>query len=95
MGADEMDREKVIGDAILVTRDSIYILQRWLGQLESWRDQGQAEPEEFAAACRQLKEAELWHWARQAGGHGLEALARAVGVEDFQPNGCRCEGSHR
>lgn len=95
MGVDEMDREKVLGDAILVTRDSIYILQRWLGLLESWRDQGQAEPEEFADACWQLKEAELWHWARQAGGHGLETLARAVGVEDFQPNSCRCEGSHR
>jgi hypothetical protein len=75
-----------------MTRDTIHILQIWLGLLESWRNQGQAEPDEFANACRQLKEAELWHWARQAGGHGLEALAKAVGVEDFQLNGRYREG---
>jgi hypothetical protein len=46
--------------------------------LENWRNHGQAEPDEFVDACRQLKEAQLWHWARQAGGHGLEALAEAV-----------------
>ena len=82
-----MDRQKVIDDSILVTRDTIHILQIWLGLLESWRKQGQAEPDEFANACRQLKDANLWHWARQAGGHGLEALAKAVGVEEFQLNG--------
>ena len=77
-----MDSQKVIGDVILVTRDSIYILRRWLELLEQWRESGQAEPEEFIDACRQLKEAELWHWARQAGGHGLEALAGAVQVQE-------------
>ena len=87
-----MDRQKVIGDSILAVRDTIHILQVWLGQLESWRDQGQAEPEEFVEACRQLKEAQLWHWARQAGGHGLEVLAQAVGVEDFQLNGHHQKG---
>ena len=82
-----MDRQKVIDDSILVTRDTIHILQIWLGLLESWRKQGQAEPDEFFNACRQLKEAELWHWVVLAGGHGLEALAKAVGVEEFQLNG--------
>jgi hypothetical protein len=77
-----VDSQKVIGDVILVTRDSIYILRRWLGLLEQWRETGQAEPDEFIDACRQLKEAELWHWARQAGGHGLEALAEAVQVQE-------------
>ena len=77
-----MDSQKVIGDVILVTRDSIYILRRWLELLEQWRESGKAEPEEFIDACRQLKEAELWHWARQAGGHGLEALAEAVQVQE-------------
>ena len=77
-----MDSQKVIGDAILVTRDSIYLLRRWLGLLEQWRETGHAEPDEFIDACRQLKEAELWHWARQAGGHGLEALAEAVQVQE-------------
>ena len=90
-----MDRQKVIGDSILVTRDTIYMLQMWLDLLESWRDQGQAEPDEFADACRQLKDANLWHWARQAGGHGLEALAKAVGVEEFQLNGRYREGTQR
>jgi hypothetical protein len=88
MEENELDRQKVIGDSILVTRDTIYMLQMWLDLLESWRDQGQAEPDEFADACRQLKEANLWHWARQAGGHGLEALAKAVGVGDYHFNGC-------
>jgi hypothetical protein len=77
----EVDRQKVIGDSILVTRDSILLLQRWLGLLERWRETGQAEPNEFIDACRQMKEAQLWHWARQAGGHGLEALTEAVQVQ--------------
>ncbi len=95
MEAGKVDRQKVIDDSILVTRDTIHILQIWLGLLESWRNQGQAEPGEFAEACRQLKEAELWQWAKQTGGHGLEALAKAVGVEDFQLNGRYREGTNR
>jgi hypothetical protein len=90
-----VDRQKVIDDSILVTRDTIHILQIWLGLLESWRKQGQAEPDEFANVCRQLKDANLWHWARQAGGHGLEALAKAVGVENFQLNGRYREGTRQ
>jgi hypothetical protein len=82
MEAATVSSQKVIGDAILNTRDSIYILQRWLGLLERWRASGQAEPEEFIDACRQLKDADLWHWVRQAGGHGLEALAEAVHVRE-------------
>jgi hypothetical protein len=76
-----VDRQKVIGDSILVTRDSIYLLQRWLDLLEQWRKAGLAEPDEFIDACRQLREAGLWPWARQAGGHGLEALAEAVEIQ--------------
>ena len=76
-----MDRQKVIDDSVLATRDAIYFLQRWLVLLENWRESGQAEPDEFIDACRQLREAELWQWARQAGGHGLEALAEAVQVQ--------------
>ena len=95
MEENELDRQKVIGDSILITRDTIYTLQMWLGLLENWRDQGQAEPDEFADACRQLKEADLWNWARQAGGHGLDALAKAVGVEDFRLNGRHREGIQR
>ena len=77
-----MDRQKVIGDTILAVQDTIHVLQVWRGLLETWREQGQAEPDEFADACRQLKEAGLWQWARQAGGHGLEALAEAVQVQE-------------
>ena len=90
-----MDRQKVIDDSILAVQDTIHILQVWRGLLESWRVQGQAEPETFVNACRQLKEANLWAWARQAGGHGLDALAKAVGVEDFQLNGHHREGIQR
>ena len=77
-----MDRQKVIDDSILVTRDSIYLLQRWLDLLEQWRKAALAEPDEFIEACRQLREAGLWPWVRQAGGHGLETLAEAFQVEE-------------
>lgn len=76
-----MNRQKVIDDSILVTRDAIHILRIWLELLERWQNQGQAEPDEFTEACHQLQEADLWSWARQAGGHGLEALARAVHIQ--------------
>ena len=81
MEAAKVNSQKVIDDSILVTRDTIHALRVWLELLESWRTEGQAEPDEFIDACRQLKEAELWYWARQAGGHGLEALAEAVQVQ--------------
>jgi hypothetical protein len=86
MEEDEMNRKKVIEDSILVTRDSIYLLQRWLGLLEQWREAGLAETDQFIEACRQLREAGLEPWVRQAGGHGLDALAKAVGVEEVQLN---------
>ena len=90
-----MDRQKVIDDTILAVQDTIHVLQVWRGLLETWRDQGQVAPDEFADAFRQLQEANLWHWARQAGGHGLEALANAVGVEEVQLNGRYREGINR
>jgi hypothetical protein len=77
-----MDRHQVVSDWILTTEDTIYLLQRWLGLLESWREFGQAEPDDFMDGCLQLKEAHLWQWASQAGGHGLKALAIAVRVEE-------------
>ena len=80
--AGNVDRQKVINDVILVTRDTIYTLQVWLGFLEKWQEFGQAEPAEFIEACCQLKEAELWPWARQAGGHGLETLVEAIRIQE-------------
>jgi len=82
-----VDRQKVITDSILATQDTIFILQTWLGLLEAWQSQGQADPDDFMEACQQLKEAILWQWANEAGGHGIKALARAVGVSDFQNGG--------
>ncbi len=82
-----MDRQKVITDSILATQDTIFILQTWLGLLEDWQSRGGAEPDDFMEACQQLKEATLWQWANEAGGHGIRALAGAVGVEDFQDGG--------
>jgi len=61
-------------------------LQRWLRLLENWRLQGHIGPHEFAAARRELAEAGLAHWTEQAGGHGLEVLARLL---DDQKN-ARC-----
>jgi hypothetical protein len=73
-----MDNGKVIEDWMLATHDTICCLQTWLAQLAHWRATGQAEPLDFETACRQLQEARLWDWASDAGGHGIEALARAV-----------------
>jgi hypothetical protein len=77
-----MDQQKVISDWILTTQDTMYVLRNWLGLLESWRELGQAEPDDFRDACQQLKDAELWQWASRAGGHGIEALAGAVRVSE-------------
>ncbi len=78
-----MDRQKVITDWMIAVQDTIYILQVWLGLLESWRALGQAEADDFNEACQQLRDAGLWHWAADAGGHGLASLAQAIEV-DFQ-----------
>lgn len=82
-----MERQKVITDTILATQDTLHTLQMWLGLLESWRDQAYAEPDDFMEACQQLKEAHLWHWANQAGGHGLKALADAIRVSEAPLDG--------
>ncbi len=80
-----MTKQKVVTDWMIATQDAVYTLQVWLGLLESWRDMGRAEPEDFSEACQQLKDSGLWPWAGEAGGHGLTALARAVGVNEFYP----------
>ncbi len=50
---------KIIRDWLLVTQDTIFILQEWSGRLEQWQARGQIEPGDFAEACRQLREAGL------------------------------------
>ncbi len=82
-----MDKQKVVADWLIATQEAVYTLQVWLGLLESWRDLGRAEPEDFGEACQQLKDAGLWRWAGEAGGHGVAALARAVEVSEFYPDG--------
>ena len=69
---------KVIDDWLIATRETIYDLQQWLRLLEQWRAADRVTPEEFAAGCRQLAEAGLDAWAKEAGGHGLEALAATL-----------------
>jgi hypothetical protein len=80
MGGGNVDRQKTVSDWILATQDTVFVLQTFLGQLESWRVRDKAEPEDFLDACQQLQEAGLWDWAREAGGHGLKALATALEV---------------
>ena len=75
-----MDQHKVVSDWIITTQDTIYTLQMWTGLLESWRELGRAEPVDFVEACQQLRDADLWNWAQEAGGHGIAALAEAMGV---------------
>jgi len=71
-----MNQQKVLGDMILVTKDTIYVLQQWRDLLVKWQTLGEIEPEAFADTCQQLKDAGLWQWASEAGGHGVEALTR-------------------
>jgi len=71
-----MNQRKVLGDTILVTKDAIFVLQQWRDLLVRWQTLGEIESEVFADTCQQLKDAGLWQWASEAGGHGLEALAR-------------------
>jgi hypothetical protein len=80
-----VDRQKVMAEWIAATEETIYTLQMWLGLLESWQALGRAEPDDFAEACRQLKEAGLGVWVDEANRSGIEALARAVGlrIEDL------------
>lgn len=75
-----VDRQKVMAEWIATTEETIYTLQMWLGLLESWQTLGQAEPDDFAAACRQLKEAGLEVWVDAVDQSGLQALAQAVGL---------------
>ena len=75
-----MGQQKVIGDWALAVQDTIYVLQQLAVNLDQWQMAGRAEPDDFRDICQQLTEAGLGNWARQAGGHGLEALAQAVGV---------------
>ena len=77
-----MQRGKVLSDWLLAVQDTIYALQVWSGFLENWQSQGCAEPEDFVEACQQLKEAGLWAWAGEAGGHGLKALAMALEIDE-------------
>ena len=81
-----MNRQKVVADWILSTQDTIFVLQMWLGLLETWREAGRAEPDDFMDACQQLKDADLWQWASHAGGHGIRDLAEAVRVSEALPD---------
>ena len=73
-----LDQEKILDDWIIATQETIYILQTWLGLLEQWRAAGRIEPDDFSDACHVLRDANLWSWAAEAGGHGLAALSELV-----------------
>jgi hypothetical protein len=71
-----MNQHKIIGDWILATKDTIFVLQQWRDLLVKWQMLGEVEGEAFAEACQQLREAGLWGWVNEAGGHGIEALVK-------------------
>jgi hypothetical protein len=82
-----MNDQKIVKDWIIATQEAIYSLQEWQGRLETWLTQGRVEPADFAEACWQLREAGLWGWAREAGGHGLARLAATLGVTEVDEGG--------
>jgi hypothetical protein len=79
-----MDRGKVVTDWLLAIQDTIYTLQMWSESLENWQVRGFTEPDDFADACQQLKEAGLWAWASEAGGHGIKSLAVALEISEAE-----------
>ena len=82
-----MDKRKVISDVIIASQDTIFTLQAWLNLLEMWQSLGRAEPDDFWEVYQQLIDANLQSWMGQVGGHGIEALARAVDVNTEIPGG--------
>ena len=73
-----MADQKIINDTIIATKETIFVLQHWLGLLEKWQVQGHVDPDEFTAVSQQLRDAGLWRWAADAGGHGIATLAELV-----------------
>jgi len=71
-----MNQHKVLGDTILATKDTIFVLQQWRDLLVKWQTLDQIDSEVFAEVCQALKDADLWNWAREAGGHGIEILIK-------------------
>lgn len=71
-----MNQHKVLGDTILATKDTMFVLQQWRDLLVRWQTMGQIDSETFAEVCRALKDVGLWNWARDAGGHGVEILIK-------------------
>jgi len=61
---------------ILVTKDTIYVLQLWRDLLVRWQTLSEIEAEVFVNICQQLKDAGLWQGASKVGGHGIEMLIR-------------------
>jgi hypothetical protein len=82
-----MDKRKVISDVIIASQDTIFTLQAWLNLLEMWQSLGRAEPDDFWEVYQQLIDANLQSWMGLVGGHGIEALAGAVGVSTETPGG--------
>ncbi|GAB4428740.1 MAG: hypothetical protein Kow0031_09040 [Anaerolineae bacterium] len=76
-----MADRKVLDDWLIATQETISTLQNWVLLLDEWRQQGQVDPGDFAAAAQQLREAGLGPWANDAAGHDLAALARALEIE--------------
>ena len=46
----------------------------------------QFDADEFAGVCQQLRDAGLWRWAADVGGHGIAALAELVSIENRSPH---------
>ena len=70
--------QKVIGDFILTTKETIFILQQWLVLLERQQTWGQGEADEFEAIYQRLYEVGLGNWLEQASGYDLVTLSQAI-----------------
>ncbi|MEM7343230.1 MAG: hypothetical protein AAF485_03230 [Chloroflexota bacterium] len=70
-----MEQQKVLQDWIITTQETIYLLHQWQNLLEEWQIRGEIGLDDFQVACQELREAGLWPWASDAGGHGIAALA--------------------
>ncbi len=73
-----MNQRKIIGDYIIGTRDTIYLLNKWLMLLEQSRQGLPVESSAFEHIEDRLRQARLGEWLNEIAGHDLDTLIQAV-----------------
>ncbi len=73
-----MNQQKIIGDYIIGTRDTIDLLNNWLILLEQFRQGLPVKTGDFELIEDRLRQARLGEWLNEIAGHDLDTLIQAV-----------------